>query len=418
MSAGGVETGGLAEFAEAHGLLFAERGSLPAKGGLLSRASLVVHATAAGILRPGVEGTIALLTYTYKSDDDTRTKHVTAALVAVPESIGFAPYLADVSARMHGAHAGVGVKTVKPGGDIRIYADDGIDDGWLGELLSPALVDWLARSPDGFGWELADGLLVATLDGHRTGEADLVRLCEDSVHLAGAIREESLEEVDSGAASMSAAKVKENPQQVLISMLAPLIELDAPPENIASALEPSRELVARHPSTYLIGIWMAFVFALGINIIGAGIFGLLLNLPNPLFAVIIFELIVIATTAYFSIRHEINSRSKKLAAEVFWRTFSGDRGLEPLEPRSFSATHAKAELRGAPDRVLVGNLDGVDGALALKGEGLKRGDWIAIVAGPTGPVASADFTASAPGPSRAVLDTYIERLAGELTARR
>ena len=418
MSAGDAETAGLAEFAKAHGLRFAAGGSLPAKGGLLNRDSLVVDATATGMLRPGAEGTLALVTYTYRSNDTTHTARATAALIAVPESIAFAPYIADAGTRLQGIFAGVAAKTVKPGGDLRLYADEGIDDAWLGELFSPALTDWLARSPDGFTWELADGLLVASLKEHRTAESDLARLCEDAAHLAGAIREESLEEVDSGAASASAAKVKPDPQTALISMLAPMVEIDGPPENITSALTPSRELVVRHPSTYIVGVGMAFAFAVGINIIGGGIFGLLLNLPNPLLAVAIFEVVVITTTIYLSVRHEINSRSKKVAAAVFWREFAAEHGLEPIEPRSFSATHAKAEMRGAPERVLVGSFNGVDGALALKGDGLKRGDWIALVAGPAGPVANADFTASAPGPARAVLTTYIERLAGELSASR
>ena len=48
----------------------------------------------------------------------------------------------------------------------------------------------------------------------------------------------------------------------------------------------------------------------------------------------------------------------------------------------------------------------------VTGDGFKRGDSIALVAGPTGPVASADFDVSAPGASAKALDAYAARLAG------
>lgn len=216
VTAGEVKGAGLAEFAKAHRLELAEGGVLPAVGGLLSRDSLVVHETAVGQLRDRVEGTVALLTYTYRSNDTTHHRDLTVAVVRVPESIGFAPYLADATGRSYGIAAGVDAKKIESSGGASVYADRGIDEGWLGELLSPALADWLARSPEGFGWELADGLLVASRQGHLTAELD--RLCDDAVHLAAAIRGESLEEVETGAAARSAAKVKEDPQRILLAI--------------------------------------------------------------------------------------------------------------------------------------------------------------------------------------------------------
>lgn len=127
---------------------------------------------------------------------------------------------------------------------------------------------------------------------------------------------------------------------------------------------------------------------------------------------------MISLTTFFAIRSEVNGRSRKLATELFWREYARTRGLEPIDPRIFAATHAKAGLPSAPDRVFAGNVGGVDGALALKGDGLRRGDWIALVAGPSGPLASTEFTNSAPGPSLHGLDSYTERLATELTAAR
>ena len=50
----------------------------------------------------------------------------------------------------------------------------------------------------------------------------------------------------------------------------------------------------------------------------------------------------------------------------------------------------------------------------VTGDGFKRGEKIALVAGEQGPVASAPFEVSAPGASAAALDSYAARLAAEL----
>jgi hypothetical protein len=418
MTDGGDPVGGLAEFAAAHGLAFSAGGELPHQAGLLSRDSLAVLATAAGSLPGGAEGTLTHLTYEYRSSDTTRTRELTTVVVEVGESIGFAPYLSDLAGGMHGGPAGVETRTIKLSSGARVQAAEGIDEAWLSELFSPALSDWLARSPDDFGWELTDGVLCASREKHLTGESDLVRLCEDASHLAGALREESLEEVDGGSAGRTAAKAKKTPVQVLVESLLPLVDFEQPPANVVSAQPAFRELVVRHPSTYFIGLFMGLAWALLINVVGGGIFGLLLNIPNPLVAVAIFELIVIGTTTFLSIRHQINSTSRACAAEAFWREYARSRDLELTDPLEFAATHAKVELPGKPQRVLTGLLDGVPGALMITGDGLKRGEKIALVAGPSGPVASADFEASAPGPSAKLLDDYAARLAAELRAVR
>ena len=67
---------------------------------------------------------------------------------------------------------------------------------------------------------------------------------------------------------------------------------------------------------------------------------------------------------------------------------------------------------------MSGGLGGVDGSLMVTGDGLKRGDSIALVAGPAGPVSSAGLEVSAPGASAKALDAYVERLAAELRAAR
>ena len=87
------------------------------------------------------------------------------------------------------------------------YAYKGTSQSWLAQLLSPALIQWLERSADDFGFELADGVLCVGRGGYLTRARERCRrCCEEAAHLAGAIREESLEEVGTDGGEVEAAK--------------------------------------------------------------------------------------------------------------------------------------------------------------------------------------------------------------------
>ncbi len=135
----------LGEFARAHGLRLDDAPDIARKGGLLGQDDLRVGAAATGALPGGEPGTVCHLTYTYRSDDTTHTVERTAAVLRVPESLGFAPYLGT------GASIGIGgvpLRSVKLAGGGSLRAADGINDAWLAELLSPAFsVERLAAQP-------------------------------------------------------------------------------------------------------------------------------------------------------------------------------------------------------------------------------------------------------------------------------
>lgn len=409
----------LEEFAKTHRLEHSKLAQLPRGGGLPGRDSLEALATVTGRLPGGSSGTLAHLCSEYQSGDTTRVRPLTVVVLRVPESIGFAPYLADPSGAMRGAAPGIDTRTLSFDAGTRVEAAEGIDQGWLNELFSPALCDWLSRSPEDFGWELSDGVLCVSREQHLIADQSLVRLCEDAAHLAAALRDESLEEVETGGAGSSRASAKPGPQATLTASLVPLVGFDQPPANVAAAQPAFRELVIHHPSTYFIGLFVGIVWALVINVITAVIVWPVLTLdPSPL-AIALFEAVVISTTTLLAIRSEIDGRSRSCAVEAFWREYARARELELVDALEFAATHAKAELPGKPHRVLSGRFDSVTGSLLITGDGLRRGDSIALVAGSQGPVASADFEASAPGPSAKLLDDYARRLAAELaTARR
>ena len=415
MSATDVERGGLAEFAKAHGLGPADTSKLPTDGGLLGHNDLRVGAAVAGALPGGEPGALCHLTYTYRSDDTTHTVERTAAILRVPESIGFAPYLGSTALTGGGIGVAAGFRELDGGAKVRVA--EGVNDAWLTELFSPAFSEWLARSPDDFDWELANGVLCASRRGHLITEADLVQLCSDAAHIATTIREECLEEVDSGEAKRSAAKTpKAKRQDVLVNSILERTTFDHPPADVSSSRPQFRHVVTRHPATYLNALFRTVLWVIGVNVIGGGIYGLLLNLPNPGQAVLIYQAFLFVVIGFFVLRSQINGTSEKLAAEGFWQQYARERSLTSEDPSTFAATHAKANLPGAPKRVLTGVFAGVPGSLMVTGDGLKRGDSIALVGGETGPIATADLDFSAPGASAAALDAYAEQLAGQLRA--
>ncbi len=412
MSAGRKDDNPLAEFAAAHGLEYADGVELPATGRLLSEDDLRQNGAATGDLAPGEPGTLCWVTYTYRFNDTTHTVKRTAAVLRVPESIGFAPYLGAAGL------VALDIKAVELDGGGKVMAAKGVNDGWLAELFSPAFAAWLGRNPDDFQWELSDGVLCVSREDHVTKEFELAALCNDAAHIATTIRDECLEEVETGEAKRTAAKAKEpTGRDKVVSAVLAKTTFDHPPADVEATRAQFREAVVRIPGTYISAFLRTLLWMVAVNIIGGGIYGLLLNLPNPGMAVLIYQGILFVVIGYFVLRSQINGTAKQLAAEGFWQQYAKARGLTFEDPGSFAATHAKAELPGNPVRVMTGTFDGIPGSLLVTGDGLKRGDSIALVAGESGPTATADFDVSAPGPSAAALDQYAADLALDLKTR-
>ena len=121
---------------------------------------------------------------------------------------------------------------------------------------------------------------------------------------------------------------------------------------------------------------------------------------------------------FFAFRSRVKSCGTRYAEEAFYRAYAEARELRLEEPLHFAATHAEAKLPFKPDRVFTGPLPNgpTTGSLVLVGDGSKRDDRIAVVAGPSGPVAEAELRAEAPGISAKLLDSYTESLTKELAA--
>jgi hypothetical protein len=413
----------LAKFAKGRELRYAERVDLPAQGKTLGENGKVEGA-ATGTLPGGVEGSLIHYRYTYTyTDSDNHThseeRRFTLVVTRIPESIGFLPYM-GFSGPASKLSAGAGGEDMAPIDmsksevlkQATAMAYKGTRETWLAQLLSPALVQWLERCDEDFGFELASGVLCVGRGDYLSSPSELTAVCEDASHLAGAIREESLEEVGTSGEEAEAAR---DPDAVDPAMEKALREVALDPPATLRATESTFASYARRtPATALGSLRFALLLTLALNVPGAALPIVFLSegLYLPL---AVIEGTLILTAFFFSFRSRVGQRGRKYAEEAFYRAYAAERELTLEEPLHFAAGHAEAGLPFKPDRVLNGPLPGgANGSLVLLGDGTKRSDRIAVVTGPRGPVAEAELQAEAPGLSAKLLDGYAERLSKEV----
>lgn len=397
----------LEKFAEAHGIAHSKTVSLPQQGNLLTRGGRVEGAVE-GALPGGIEGTLAHYTYTYTttdSDNHTETHHrfFTIVVTAIPESIGFMPSLgfAGAGSEMSGVGGSLEeVVKVDLGGDrglegARCYRYRGASANWTQQLFSPALIDWLARSESDFGFELANGVLCVSRKSYLEDPAAMQTLCEEAAHLAGAIRAESEEEIDSGGAEAQAAKdPKATDPRVEAALRESPVEA---PETILAADHEFRAHLARSPRTWWRSLGYSIAIVLIINVPAVAL-PIVMIANGAYLALAIMEAAFLLIAFFFIFRKEVRRTAGKAAAEAFFRGYAASRGMALEEPLHFSATHAEAKLPFRPDHVLSGALPGGgEGCLCVLGDGGKRSDRIAVVAGPAGPVAESELEAEPQG---------------------
>ncbi len=409
------------EFAEANGLAFDETADLPAQGPTLEAPDPgEVGAGASGTLPGGLEGTLAHFDYTTTSDGTTYHHEMTVVVTRVPETLGFAPHLrfdrgdSDLVPELLGTRSfDLRDDPALDGAGVHVY--EGTGDGWLRELFSPALQDWLARSADDFGFQLSDGVLVVARTGHLTRQADLRTLCDDAAHVAGALRAEALEDAGTGGAEAAAAQRQKTGEDQMLANAMAAIELDRAPADVGETVPEFRRLISRSVPTWTFLLLLSLVFTVIVNIPLIVVPILLIGAGNWT-ALVVVEALFLGVILFFTARSHIRGNAVRYGAEAFFRGYARERGLTLPEPLVFAAAHAKAELPFQPERVLAGPIAGLgdEAAMIIRGDGSKREDGIALVAGPAGPVASAELRVSPRGISAADLDGYIERLLPEL----
>ena len=402
------DPGGLASFAESARLTPGTGGELPRTGSLLTVAGLHIEGAANGALPGGAAGIVVLLRWETHSDDTTHTHRKTAVVIRVPESIGYAPFL-QFGAGFAASLEMVGTKSVEPAPDVTVRADPGIDDQWLTELLSPAFVEWLQRSPDDFGAQLADGVLVVAREGNFSDEAKLKQLCADAHKIAEEIRSEALEEVESGGGSVAKSKPESGDELAAKSFIPDLLS-DGAPAHVEASLGQARRMAARSGRVIGKTITTTIAWIIGINIIGGGIYGLLLTVGDPKTNILIWQAILLVIVAPLVYRSKTTSIAKRASEQAFYEGYERANDLHEVDPLKFAAEHAEAGLPGKPVRVMEGLFGGTQGYLMLTGDGRERGEQIALVRGPKGPIAVTELNVSAPGVSTAALDGFVQTL--------
>jgi hypothetical protein len=416
----------LSRFAEGRGLAFSATADLPEQGATLTRSDGRVEAAVTGTLPGGVEGTLVHFTYTYTwtdSDDHTQTetRRFTLVVTRIPESIGFVPYLGFSGPGSH-LSASAGGEDMAP---IHMdksevlkrasaFAYKGTRETWLAQLLSPAMWQWLERCDEDFGFELANGVLVVGREDYLTEEPQLTAVCEDAAHLASALREESLEEVGTGGE----AEAAKDPDAEDPRMEAALRDVAvAAPADVTAAVPAFTSHARSSPYTLFRALRFAVLLTLVLNVPAVAVPIILIGESQWVLLAAI-EGALILLIFFFAFRSRVRACGTKYSEEAFYRAYAAERELKLEEPLHFAAGHVEAKLPFKPDRVFSGPLPGgpTNGSLVLAGDGTKRSDRIAVVAGPNGPVAEAELRAEAPGISAKLLDSYAERLAKELAA--
>lgn len=403
----------LRRFAEDRSLQPGPAPGLPMEGSLLGRTrGFSIDAAAHGEIAPGRVGTVGMFSYEYESSDTTYTRRLTAVVTRVPESLGYLPYLSGGDFRSW-IEIRPNQRRLKLENGEWVMVDGGADDGWLREVFSPALADWLARGPENFGFELIAGLLVVVRDGHHSNRELLGGLCADAERLAGALVRESVEEAATGGARRSAARKAQDRVGDLAAGLVPRLE-PGPLPNVAAAISGYAPIVQRSTEVIRTALTQAFFWTIGISIVAGGIYGLLLTVGDPLTNVLIWELGLLGLLTFLNYRGLTRKVTERCSEEAFWAGFARERRLTAVEPLEFAATHAEASLPGTPVRAFSGSFGGRPGGLMFTGKGLERGDRAALTAGPSGPTATQPVEFSAPGASAAAVDELIELLVLDL----
>ncbi|MBS1844590.1 MAG: hypothetical protein JST53_09265, partial [Actinobacteria bacterium] len=368
---------------------------------------------------------LAYYTYTYTTTDsdghtESHTRRFTIVVTTVPQSIGFMPSLgfAGSDSDMTGLGGELEeVERVDLGGHAglkgcRCYRYKGASEMWTRRLFSPGFVDWLARSEDDFGFELADGVLTTSRTDYLGDAAALTGLCEEAAHLTEVIAAESDQDSESGTAAGNAAKDPKAVDQRMEDALG-AIAVD-PPESIGAAEPVFRRHLRHSPATFIHAISYAVAITLLLNIPGMAI-PIVLSVQGAWTLLAAIELGLVLTCAFFIFRKDLRTSGRKYAAEAFWRDYADKRHMKLEEPLHFAATHAEAKLPFRPDRVMSGPLPGGgEGAFCVYGDGSKREDRVAVLAGPAGPIAEAELEAEPQGLTTSDLDTYLDQLAGEV----
>jgi hypothetical protein len=161
-----------------------------------------------GPLADGVDGTLALYTYTDKYTDDNGQHETdyrfTVAMTDLPDCVEhvaklycnrksgfrFMEGVEDTFRKMERVH----LESDALEDHYEIFSTKGQDQNWLRQLFSPTFIVWLTDSaPEKFAFELEDGVLCCNVKGQHKDTAHLDTMRSAAAAVAKRIREEAAE---------------------------------------------------------------------------------------------------------------------------------------------------------------------------------------------------------------------------------
>lgn len=350
---GGAEA--IAAFAESRELACEESGRVrsatPAlfRGGSADVASLVD-----GELAPGLTGQL------FQLSPGAETGGSTAILTEVPETVAYSSTIACHDRREVGRAKPIKYPTEKweevrlesLGFEerFRLLVLSGQDAGWIRELFSPALIDWLvAEAPEGLYFELNEGWLCILLPGTLADAGAVASFCSDAASLTKRIRDEALEEGD----FPNLFKAAEGTKRVDAAVAE--IEWDEPPASVRDAAAAYMKVAERKPSV----LFKALLWGLGALVI-AGAFGWLLGGPFGALAAGAFGFLggygISRPLIADQYRFEGSLSVDWTGAQAFNREYARSRGLERQKIFQFHHDYRGLPVPGKADSVQAGEI--------------------------------------------------------------
>jgi hypothetical protein len=197
-------------YAQQRGMTRTGEGSLPPRTPLLRKGDeREADEVLRGPLGDGVDGTLALYTYTdVYHDKDGRHEsdyHFTVSIADVPECEQFVEngvycnrksgfsFLEGVEDAFR-SNERVDLESARLADEYEIFVSKGQDPNWIRQLFSPTFIVWLNdTAPDQFAFELESGVLCCNVKGHKKDAKDLDGMRDVAGSVAQRIREEVAE---------------------------------------------------------------------------------------------------------------------------------------------------------------------------------------------------------------------------------
>ena len=197
-----------AAYAEQRGLRWERNGAVPPATPLLRRGDTRrVNEMFEGALPGGLNGELALYTYEQRGSSGTggqakELHHFTVVVSELPAIGGRLSGLfvqrrsgfrfLDGAEDVFRSTERVELESEALDRKCEIFANRGCDANWLRQLFSPSFVDFLAdSSPEGFAFEVENGVLCVNVNRHRGNARELDELCTAAASVAKRITDEA-----------------------------------------------------------------------------------------------------------------------------------------------------------------------------------------------------------------------------------